>query len=369
MSDPGRAQASRLLTVVLTLAAVALAVLLLWGALQLLQRLRTVLIMVLISVVLSYLLNPIVDFLAQFKIRGNTVVSRLSGTIVAFALLIAVLTLASQFAGKPVARDAEALQNQLVRYEREAPKLVRRYSRWYRERIPPPVQDEVRRQWDNLRQQAAEENWARSLVGITAGSVGFVVELFLVPILVFYFLSDLPKVKEAFLFFVPPRYATRAERGLTEAAQVFGKFLVGQVILCFIAFVVVAAGLRALRMEFWLSLGVLAGLTRAIPIIGPIVAGIVIVVVALFSKGAAAALWLLVAFALLHFLESKLLMPALLGFQVGVHPVLIIVGLLVGQEFFGIIGMFLAVPALGVTQRLIQQYREAKPAVSPEAAA
>jgi len=364
MSDRGGGQSSRLVTLVLTLAAIALAVLLLWGALHLLERLRAVLIMVLISVVLAYLLNPIVDAVTRLKVAGKPLMSRLGGTIVAFALLIAVLILIGDRAGQPIARDAEALQARLAGIEREAPRWVSHYSRWYRQRVPAPVRATLEEQWDSVRRQAARYNWARALIGITAGGVGFIVELFLVPVLVFYFLSDLPKVKEAFLFFLPPRHTAQAGRLLTNAAHIFGKFVMGQVILCIIAFVVVAFGLWAVGMKFWLSLGVLAGITRAIPIIGPIVAGIVIVIVALFSKGAALALWLLLGFALLHLLESKLLMPALLGFQVGVHPVLIIIGLLLGQEFFGLIGMFLAVPALGVVQRTIQQYRETKAGVA-----
>lgn len=345
---------------VLVLAAIVLAAGLLWGLVHLLSRLRAVLTMVLISVVLAYLLHPLVEWMCRLRVLRALKFSRFGATLVAFALLTFVLIMAGLSMGERIAADVQGLKAKWPRYQQQLPKAAERFKQWYEWRVPAGARQVLDQQWARMRQQLAQRDWASALIGATLGGLGFLVELLLVPILTFYFLSDLPKVKEAFLFFVPDRYRAHFNAGLTEADVVFRKFIVGQVILCLIAFVVVTVALWAMKMEFHLVLGLWAGITRAIPIIGPIIGGLVIVGVALFSKGLAVALWLLLGFTLLHFIESKFVMPLILGFQVGVHPVLIIIALLVGGEFFGIIGMFLAVPVLAVVYRLVAYYRAAK---------
>ncbi len=61
-------------------------------------------------------------------------------------------------------------------------------------------------------------------------------------------------------------------------------------------------------------------------------------------------------FALLHFAESKLIMPKLIGHRMQLHPALIIIVLLVGAEFFGVLGMFLAAPVASIVRILIRYY-------------
>ena len=96
-------------------------------------------------------------------------------------------------------------------------------------------------------------------------------------------------------------------------------------------------------------------MTRAVPIIGPIVAGVVIVLLALI-KSPMLGLYMLVFFALLHFVESKFIMPKLIGHRMQLHPALVIVVLLIGAEFFGVLGMFLAAPVAAIIRTLIRYY-------------
>ena len=117
------------------------------------------------------------------------------------------------------------------------------------------------------------------------------------------------------------------------------------------------AGLWALGIDFYLLLGLIAGLTRAVPIIGPVVGAIPIIVVVGVTESFAYALWLLLPFTLMHLLESKLLMPAILGQQLDLHPALIIVALLIGAQMGGLLGVFLAAPVLAAAKALVEQQR------------
>jgi predicted PurR-regulated permease PerM len=76
----------------------------------------------------------------------------------------------------------------------------------------------------------------------------------------------------------------------------------------------------------------------------------------------------LLAFSVMHVLESKLLMPAILGQQLDLHPVLIIVALLVGAQVGGLLGVFLAAPVLAAVKAVIAQQRRGATISTSEAA-
>jgi predicted PurR-regulated permease PerM len=100
-----------------------------------------------------------------------------------------------------------------------------------------------------------------------------------------------------------------------------------------------------------------------VPIVGPVVAGVPIVLLASL-KSPVLGFWVLVGYSFLHFFESKYLMPRVLGFHLGIHPVLVIVSLLVGYELFGIVGMFVAVPLVAIAKLVMKQQRGDAPAAS-----
>jgi predicted PurR-regulated permease PerM len=127
------------------------------------------------------------------------------------------------------------------------------------------------------------------------------------------------------------------------------------VLLGVIAGVVVGLALHWVGLRYALAMGVVAGVTRIIPIIGPILGGIPIVLLAT-AQSWELGLWVLVFFSLLHLLESKLLMPRVIGYRVRLHPAIIIIVLLIGSEFFGLMGMFLAAPIAAIIRILINFY-------------
>jgi predicted PurR-regulated permease PerM len=88
---------------------------------------------------------------------------------------------------------------------------------------------------------------------------------------------------------------------------------------------------------------VLAATTRVIPVIGPILGGVPIIVLTALDDWRKAVV-VLVLFTLMHLLESKVVMPRLIGYRIKLHPAVVIIVLLIGAEFFGMWGMFLAAP-------------------------
>jgi len=341
------------------------AVLLLAAGALLVWRVRDVVVIVLVAVVCAYVLRPLVHALIRptFRVRSHSFrLSRGMATGLVFVLLALILWAIWALSAPSLARQLGELQRNWPRYRDSLVRVYTEAGEFYRDQLPSsfrPVVDSWTVGAGNLVTGAASKGLLATFQG-----VGFIVELFLLPILTFYFLADGPGIRRQVLIFLPRRYLHRTEHGLDQADDVLQRYIKGQVILCLIAFVVVAVGLWALRVKFYLLLGLFAGLTRAVPIIGPAVGAIPIIIVVGVTKSFSYALWLLLPFTLMHLLESKLLMPAILGRQLDLHPALIIVALLIGAEMGGLLGVFLAAPVLAATKVLVGQ-RRAAPSRSP----
>jgi len=326
---------------------------LIWSAVgaalaYLIWRVRGFVMALLASIVLYYFLRPAVEALCRLKIP------RLFSVVAVFVALGGAVVAFGRYAIPPIVGELKEASHRIQGLKKDLPGLIARFRKVYRF-----LPEEVQRAVEGRAYKAADRaisyvfSVAGKLADITARSIAFLVLALLVPVMTFYFLADPGRIKQAFLGWLSPKYSGHAERILSSVDRIFGAYIVGQFILCLIAFVVVTLILYAFEVKFYLVLGLMAGVARAIPIIGPIVSGIPIVLVA-WLNSPLCALEVLVLFSLLHFVESKFIMPVLIGHEVGLHPVEVIVALLVAEEFFGIVGMFFAAPIVAATKALVQ---------------
>ena len=318
------------------------------GGAYLIWRVRGFVIALLVSVVLYYFLRPVVEALCRLR------VPRVLSVVVVFMALGGAMVAFGRYAIPPIVGELREASHRVRSLKEDLPGLIARFRKVYRF-LPAEVQRAVEERAYKAADQVMSYIFAAAgkVADITVRSITFLVLALLVPVMTFYFLADPGRIKRAFLEWFSPRYRGRAEEVLSKVDRIFGAYIVGQVILCAIAFVVVTLMLYAVGVRFYLILGLVAGVARAIPIIGPIVSGIPIVAVA-WLKSTLCALEVLILFSLLHFVESKFIMPILIGHEVGLHPVEVIVALLVAEEFFGIVGMFFAAPVVAAAKVLVQ---------------
>jgi predicted PurR-regulated permease PerM len=225
---------------------------------------------------------------------------------------------------------------------------------------------------DKIQQKLRQTDFARAAQGVASAAAlrvvegaGSIVEVVILPVLAFYFLVDGRKLKHEFVSLTPRAHLYEVMRMLNEFNRIMRAFVMGQVLLCLLAGVVVGGGLAALGVPYPFVMGVLAGLTRAIPVIGPILGGIPILLLTLATKGMGTALGVLGFFTFLHFAESKFIMPLFLGDRMELHPVVIIVVLIVGGEIGGLliggslgslVGMFFAAPVAAIIRVMVRRY-------------
>lgn len=166
------------------------------------------------------------------------------------------------------------------------------------------------------------------------------------PVLAFYLLADLPRLKATARGLLPPRAAPEVLLVARRMHAVVGGFVRGQIIVATIVGVLTSVGLAVLGLPFWALLGLISGVTDLVPLLGPLVGGAVAVVVALATRDAVTALWVVGVMVAVQQLESQIISPLVLHRTVKLHPAAVLLALLAGASLGGILGIVVAAPAV-----------------------
>lgn len=352
------------------------------GTAYFLWRVKSVLVTVILAVVLTYLLLPAVDFLCTkrlmpFKKKTN----RLIASILVFLAFFAVTGIATKVLFNPFKEEASKVIANSDDYYKQAQAEYKQADTWYVANVPQDMRDffgkdlaallgklgfnggetgadkkAVGTDTDkNVSWTGVDKQTISSALKSTPHWFGSIVELLMIPVLAFYFILDSKWLKRELVALLPPRRTREAMQIIREAGQILQSYVIGQLILCVLAGVVTWAVLHALGVQYALVLAVLAGLTRAIPVIGPIVSGIPICILGAFQS-TTLGVSLLIFVIILHFTESKFVMPILIGDRMKLHPAVVLIALLIGAEFFGLLGMFLSAPVAAMIRELLYRY-------------
>ena len=312
--------------------------------------LRFVFITLALATMLAYALLPLVELVTRLRIAGRPM-PRLGSVGLVFAFVILVLVSASQLAAVPLSDQAHRLVQNLGLYRDWLIASLAQLRASLDQGLPPDLRgtlDNALSQIGNLL-AAALGHAARATVELLFHTV----EVILIPILAFYFLVDLPVLKHELLGFVPLAMRKPILRVASRLDRTVAAYVRGQLILMAISGVAVWVGLSLIGVRLALLLGIVAGLTRAIPIIGPVLGAVPIVGVVLVQS-VDAAVAVLTLFVVLQLVESKLILPQVIGHHLQLHAVTIIIALLIGNAVFGLIGLFLAPPAAAFLRDLLE---------------
>jgi predicted PurR-regulated permease PerM len=158
------------------------------------------------------------------------------------------------------------------------------------------------------------------------------------------------------LRFVPREHRAHVDRLSMEIHRVLGRYLRGQLALIIlmsgVTFVILEWGFK---LPYALWIGILTGILEVIPLIGPIVAGIIACTVGFSQGGPTEAAALAILYVILRQVEDQLVMPIVVGRAVHVHPLVTIFAVLTGERIAGVLGMILAVPIAAAVKVVLDQ--------------
>lgn len=201
--------------------------------------------------------------------------------------------------------------------------------------------------WQQSRDSAMALLWSAGRSGGTL--LALAANLLLVPVVTFYLLRDWDVLVAKIRELVPRRHEQTVVQLASEADEVLGSFILGQMWVMFGLSVIYSLGLWLVGLEFPMLIGLAAGLVSFVPYLGSVVGILAAGVVMWLQSGSMIDLALVGAvFMVGQSVESMLLTPWLVGDRIGLHPVAVIFAVLAGGQLFGFLGILLALPTAAV---------------------
>jgi len=185
-------------------------------------------------------------------------------------------------------------------------------------------------------------------LNIVTHTIGAVVDGAIVLFVTVYLLLDAERMQIAVLRLVPQNRRDMVLAVEHTLARVIGGYVRGQLLLSAIVGTAFGIGTWIIGLPYPLVIGVVAAVMELIPLLGPILGAILPVILTFFGRPLVQIPELAILIALVHLLESQVLGPRIIRTQVGLHPVLSVLALMLGAEWQGIWGALFAVPAAGV---------------------
>lgn len=217
---------------------------------------------------------------------------------------------------------------------------------------------------------AIPEGTADMVITLATGVGGGVIGLLTTLVIAFYYLMEKDWLRQIILDQVKPGSRRRVSHILDNVETKVGDWMRGQLVLMLAIGVVATIGYGILGVRFWPLLGIWAGLTELIPIVGPWLGGIPAVIIAL-TQGWDKALIVIGFIVLIQSFENYILVPRVMRGAVGLTPMTVFLAILAGTQFLGIMGAVLAIPVAAAVQVVLSDYfrsrREDYLAESPSA--
>lgn len=321
------------------------------------RPLAIILAPVLFALLIVYLLNPIVEWFARYRCP------RLLGTTFAFLLVIGGIVGAAVL-------FLPMLSRQFTEFAAEAPDLGAALVESIQSlgarfgldlQITPIIDPQAAAQ--QFQQFVIEAENRETVLAVLGGLSGLargaffvMITLLVGPVAAFYILVDLPRFKSAMMHLVPPAHRVEVAEVGRKLTRVVGGFVRGQIVIAAFVGIATSIALGLLGLRFSLVIGVIAGVTNLVPLLGPWVAGIIGVTVALVTEGLGLAVLVAVAMTAVQQVDSNVLSPLIMGRTVRLHPLAVLLAVLVAGAMYGIFGMVVVVPLVAGAKVLAQHW-------------
>ena len=318
----------------------ALLGLLLLGFGGLLWLLSPILAPFLAAAILAYIFDPLVD-----KLEARDV-SRSIGTVIAVLLLLLAITLLLLIVLPLFYKEISQLIQEFPGF---VEKLKTNIVPWINEKAGVTITLDSSSLRQFIAENASDASGIAKKIFASVGIgglavVGFLINLLLIPIALFYLLRDWDLLIASIDATLPRRYHVTTTTIAREIDAVLSEFLRGQLSVMLIMSVFYVAGLWLVGLNFALPVGLITGLLVFIPYLGS-GTGLVLGIVAAVMQDPSLAVLVLAVFGVGQLIEGFAVTPWLVGDRIGLHPLAVLFALLAFGQVFGFFGVLLALPA------------------------
>lgn len=313
----------------------------------LLYRVRSILLLAYVSALLAMGISPLVRIIERSRLLPIARrLPRWLAILIIYAAIIATIVLIGAMVIPPLIDQAEELWRTLpAKIDRAQAQLIRLGIL----RRPITLGEAV--------QQAPASGGATAvttLFGAMRNVLGGVFGVITLVLLTFYMLVDSQQIFNFFVRLFPRSERARVTDILATVSSKVSAWLGGQLVLSLIIGLTSAIGLGLMGVPYFYVLALISAVGELIPMVGPILAAIpAILVAASVSPGLAAGV--AVFFIIQQQLENTVLVPKVMGRQVGLSAVTVIIALGAGSQLLGVVGAILSVPTAAIIQVLVQE--------------
>jgi putative permease len=301
---------------------------------------------VLISVACTLVLSPIVEALER---RG---LSRTGSILLVFAGITAALAGGSVWLTQSIRSEWGTLEKKAPVYFYGAVDKLRTYEASLKEKYPAL---ESLHPTDSL--VAAGQKTGGLLVEHSPEIMGSLATcLFIVPFLTFVLLRDGRSIKKRIFELVPNRFfeasfmiSSRIITSISDyiQAKLFEAMLVG---------LLVFMGLALVKAPYSLVLGIIAGVTNIAPYVGPIIGLVPAVLIVAFEPSYSNLFWPVIGvYTAANIIDNVLIFPVLVAKLVNLHPLILIIAVMIGGQYYGMLGMLVSIPVATALKVILQE--------------
>ena len=310
---------------------------------------NTIVAPIIVSVILYYLLNPLVNLMERYNI------SRLWGVIILFLLIVGVITLVINLLIPVIGSQFRSFGNNFPSYVDKVNQFIDSVTKYS---LISNFYSQIQEQLDALANKLPSmvsdyfngfgskvKNFAEAIV-----NVGVVIAT--TPFVLFFMLKDGHRFKEFSTKLMPPKFRKDYHDLLDKMSVQVGSYIQGQIIVSFCIGILLFIGYSIIGLDYSLILASIAAVTSVVPYIGPTIAISPAIIIALITSPIML-LKLIVVWTAVQFIEGHLISPNVMGKTLKIHPLTIIFILLSAGNLLGVVGVILGIPAYAILKVLV----------------
>ena len=332
-----------------------------------LKGILDVLMPFIVGIFISYILyipcKKVENVYSKSKVKLIKKKARGLSVFTVYLIALILLTLAIQFIVPTLATSITDLANNLVGYYNNTMENL--------DNIP---EDSILRKIDigkiaeSLSNIKIEEiinietimEYAKGALGIATGIFDFFVSLIVSVYVLIERTQILQFIKKLAGAIFKEKTYNAIGKYFNNTNAVFFKFLSSQLLDAIIVGILTSIAMMILGVKYAILLGFLIGLSNLIPYFGAIVGVGISIIITIFTGGITQAIWLAVVVIILQQIDANIINPKIVGDSLKISPLLVIFAVTVGGAYFGMFGMFLAVPIFTVLKIFIEDYIDYK---------
>ncbi|HEL1589281.1 MULTISPECIES: AI-2E family transporter [Streptococcus] len=312
--------------------------------------LEIVLLPMILTGLLYYLLNPMVDWMEKHKISrtvGISILFVLISLLIIWGLAVAIPSIQEQ-----VTSFAQNLPSNIQKIEGQVTSLLQ--DQRFEQFRPTALEllNKVNDQAVAYAQKFSTSavNWASNLIS-TASQI--IVAVLIMPFILFYLLRDGQYLNKHITQYLPTKWREPIGTVLSDVNGQLSNYVRGQVTVAIIVALMFSVMFSIIGLSYPITLGVMAGFLNLIPYLGSFLAMIPAVILGLIA-GPIMLIKVLVVFMIEQTIEGRFVTPLIIGSSLSIHPITILFVLLTAGQMYGVLGVLLGIPIYASIKVLVK---------------